>query len=427
MKATRKDLSALYADREGVVYDFPGIEPAFRTGNRFVEVNAEALIKLPYGSYLFSMPGRFPVFLNRRNNDFNHIEISPEGDDITAVSAFLASSYLRTYLPAYITREGAPVLSMWAYSGVVFMDEEFYVPALRIDEDVRSDPAIHENDAQLAREIAAVGKRYPANRLVKQLAGCATSYKCLCARNFFLDRFEAPVPTTTACNARCVGCLSHQESGSPFASSQERLDFKPSPEEISEVILHHFDRTAHAVASFGQGCEGEPLLRYSDLAAAVRLVRQKTDSGTINLNTNGSLPEGVRALIKAGLDSIRFSLNSPTPEYYDRYHRPSGYGFDDVGRSIETALDAGIFVSLNLFFMPGFTDMESEVDALLRFLARYPVNMIQTRNMNIDPDFYFREIGFRESDPIGIASLVDLLKEKFPRMRLGYYNPPLRP
>jgi MoaA/NifB/PqqE/SkfB family radical SAM enzyme len=200
----------------------------------------------------------------------------------------------------------------------------------------------------------------------------------------------------------------------------------PSPEEISEVILHHFRAVSGAVASFGQGCEGEPLLRASDLAAAVRRVREKTEKGTINLNTNGSIPEGVKTLINAGLDSIRISLNSPTREYYTRYHRPAGFDFDDVMRSVDEALNAGIFVSLNLFFMPGFTDMETETEALVRFLTRFPVNMIQARNLNIDPDFYFDLIGFRESDPIGILNLANKLREKFPGMRLGYYNPSIK-
>jgi molybdenum cofactor biosynthesis enzyme MoaA len=134
----------------------------------------------------------------------------------------------------------------------------------------------------------------------------------------------------------------------------------------------------------------------------------------------------VRALAAAGIDSIRISLNSPTPEYYARYHRPAGYTFDDVLRSFDAALEAGLFVSINLFFLPGFTDMETEVEALEGFLRRFPVNMIQTRNMNIDPDYYFERIGFRESEPAGIPRLLGLLRERFPALRLGYYNPPLR-
>lgn len=426
MKNKSGDLCLAYADSEGAVWEFPGIEPAFRAGNRFFRASPGDLIPLPYGSYLFSLPGRCPVFYNPRNRDFNHIEVSPEGDGITAASAFLASAYLRTYLPAFLKKEDAPVLPLWAYAGLAVIGGEFHVPAMRIDDDPRSDPAIHENDDELRSSIAETGAMFPGNRLVKQLATCSTAYRCLCARNFFLGRHEAPLPTTPACNARCAGCLSLQGEGSPFPSSQPRLDFSPSPAEIADVIVRHFSRVERGVASFGQGCEGEPLLRAGDLAAAVRLARERTGRGTINLNTNGSIPAGVKELIGAGLDSIRISMNSPTPDYYTRYHRPAGYAFDDVLRSVGVALEAGIFVSINLFFLPGFTDSESEVDALEKFLRRFPVCMIQTRNLNLDPDYYFEQIGFVESDPIGIRKLVAMLRERFPNMRLGYYNPPVR-
>ncbi len=426
MKKNYKDLCLAYADSKGNVWDYPGIEPAFRTGNRIVRVDPDDLIPLPYGSYLFSLPGRYPSLYNSKNNDFRHMTVSPEGDDITAASAFLASAYLRTYLPAFIRKDDAPVLPLWAYAGVAVIDGEFYVPAMRIDDDPRSDPAIHDNDDELKSAISETKKRLPENRLVKQLANCSTAYRCLCARNFFLGRYEAPLPTTVACNARCAGCLSLQGDDSPFPPSQPRLDFSPVPAEIAEVILRHFSRVKNGVASFGQGCEGEPLLRSGDLAAAVRLVREKTGSGTINLNTNGSRPDGVAELISAGLDSIRVSLNSPTAEYYTRYHRPVNYSYDDVMRSLDAALGAGIFVSINLFFLPGFTDSESEVKALEDFLGRFPVSMIQTRNLNMDPDYYFDQIGFRESEPMGVRKLIDLLREKYPKVRLGYYNPPLR-
>jgi pyruvate-formate lyase-activating enzyme len=62
--------------------------------------------------------------------------------------------------------------------------------------------------------------------------------------------------------------------------------------------------------------------------------------------------------------------------------------------------DAGIFVSLNLFFIPGFTDIESEVQSLFTFLKKFPVDMMQTRNLNIDPDYYFDLIVPDESKAI---------------------------
>jgi pyruvate-formate lyase-activating enzyme len=414
----------VYADEKENVYDFPGKEPVFRTGNRFVPVAIDDLIPLPFGSYLYYLPGRLPVFYNRKSKKISSIKRGPGGETIWAVSAFVASAYLRTFLPAFEKTKDSPILPLWAYCGVVFMNDEFYVPAMRIDDDPRSDPAIHQNPQALSAAIRNIKKQIPHNRLVSQLETCSTRYGCLCARNFFLSRYEAPIPTSPACNSECLGCLSFQKKDSGFVESQPRLSFKPTPEEISEVICSHFSKMDASVASVGQGCEGEPLLRVDDLARAIRRVRQKTDRGTINLNTNGSDPDAVIKLIDAGLDSIRISLNSPTEIYYKKYHQPKNYTYQDVIKTIAVSLEKNIFVSINLFFMPGFTDMETEVESLFQFLEKSPVHMIQTRNMNIDPDFYFKSIGYKASEPFGIVRLVQLIKEKYPAVRLGYYNPP---
>lgn len=415
-----------YADSDGNVYDFPGFLPVFRTGMRYIEVDENDLIPLPEGSYLFALPDRYPLFFDDKNDDFKHMTVDAEGNDIFAVASFLASGYLRTYLPAYVADEQAQALTLWAYAGVAVIDGEFYVPAMRIDNDPRSDFAIHQNHAELKTKIKEVKALMPNNRLVNQLAFCGTEYNCLCARNFFLSRYEAPVPTSPTCNSRCVGCLSHQSQDAAFTASQNRLDFSPTPQEIADVILYHFERVDEAVASFGQGCEGEPLLRAADLAKAIELVRKKTDRGTININTNGSLPQGLKQMIDSGLDSVRISLNSPTEEYYTRYYRPVNYHYTDVLRSFEAALEAGIWTSINLFFLPGFTDMETEVEALTSFIDRFPVHMLQTRNLNIDPDYYLQSIEFQESEPMGIPEMLDLLREKYPGMKLGYYNPAIR-
>lgn len=422
-KRRRKFLA--YSDDSGNVYDFDGLEPTFRSGQRFVPVDESELIPLPYGSYLFTLPDRFPVSYS--NNEFIAVKKTPDGEDLNAVSSFLASGYLRTYLPAYKKKKkNAVILPLWAYAGVVVNKNRFFVPAMRIDDDPRSDPAIHENHGEFKKAVKKVKSAYPDNRLVNQLSICSTEYNCLCARNFFLSRYECPVPTSPACNADCLGCFSYQDESSGFCQSQFRLDFAPSPEEISEVIVHHFKNVEYGVASFGQGCEGEPLLRAKDLAKAVSMVREKTTAGTVNLNSNGSRPDGVAEMIDAGLDSLRVSMNSPTERYYTSYHRPVNYSYSDVLRTIDVALSRGIFVSVNLFFMPGFTDSVSEVESLFRFLEKFPVNMIQTRNMNIDPDYFFDRIGFADEDAVGVRNLVAMIREKFPQIRLGYYNPPLK-
>jgi len=414
----------LFSDIKNNIYDYPKAKAVFRSGYRFVQADEDDLIKLPYGSYMFMLPDRFPISLT--NNGFKSIRKTPDGQSINAVSAFIASGYLRTLLPAFERNDTAVTLPLWAYCGAALIDDEFHVPAMRIDDDRRSDPDIHEDHEALSREIKNTKKQFPNNRLVDQLSICSTDYNCLCARNFFIGRYECPVPTSPACNADCLGCLSFQKEESGFLQSQFRLEFSPTSDEISQVIVHHLERADFAVASFGQGCEGEPLLRGDDLAESIIKVRDKTDRGTINLNTNGSKPDAVKQMIRAGLNSIRVSLNSPTDKHYISYHRPVNYSYNDVIKTIEISLEEGIFVSINLFFMPGFTDSLSEVESLINFLDKYHVSMIQTRNMNIDPDYYFEKIWFKDEDSIGIRNLIKMLREKYKNIRLGYYNPPLK-
>ena len=42
-----------------------------------------------------------------------------------------------------------------------------------------------------------------------------------------------------------------------------------------------------------------------EIEPAIRLIREATAEGTINMNTNASLPDTLKGLLDAGLDSIR--------------------------------------------------------------------------------------------------------------------------
>ena len=84
----------------------------------------------------------------------------------------------------------------------------------------------------------------------------------------------------------------------------------PSPEEVAETALFHGHNVKNAVFSFGQGCEGEPLLQADLIEKSIRLIRKATSQGIININTNASKPESVSRLFDIGLDSIRVSVNS---------------------------------------------------------------------------------------------------------------------
>ncbi len=207
----------------------------------------------------------------------------------------------------------------------------------------------------------------------------------------------------------------------------QRLTFVPSPEEIAEVAVPHLLQAEQAVASFGQGCEGEPLLQGPTLLAALKLIRRQVSRGTINLNTNASRPETVARLVAGGLDSMRVSLNSARPEYYAAYYRPRGYGFDDVLAAIHAAKRGGARVALNYLIFPGVSDLPEEVNSLEELIGQTGIDLLQLRNLNIDPDYYLQGIRFQTSQkPLGIRKLVARLQENFPQLRFGYFNPAWR-
>jgi wyosine [tRNA(Phe)-imidazoG37] synthetase (radical SAM superfamily) len=177
--------------------------------------------------------------------------------------------------------------------------------------------------------------------------------------------------------------------------------------------------------SFGQGCEGEPLLQAELMAHIIREIRRRTSRGTIHLNTNGSRPDLIERLCRAGLDSIRVSLNSAQPEIYARYYRPRLYTFAQVADSIRIARQCGCFTSINYLSFPGLTDTASELASLTKLIETTRLDMIQWRNLNIDPDLYVDTIGLSpEESPLGMRTLLNRLHDRFPQLQFGYVNPP---
>ena len=88
----------------------------------------------------------------------------------------------------------------------------------------------------------------------------------------------------------------------------------------------------------------------------------------------------------------------------------------------------GGFVSLNYFILPGFTDSMEETSAFLELIEETGPDFIQLRNLNIDPEWYLREIGSTTALPsYTIRNWLEMIKQRFPALRFGYYNPCLNP
>ncbi len=405
----------IYADTRGRIFDHPDLGMICRLGAELRPPRPEELIPLPEECELFLLPGRLALGWDRRARRVETLEQ-------TAVAAFVSPGHTLNAVCAYQTDSDAPVLPLFAYAAVGFARNRFWVCARQVDQDPR------QQFSGIPQERVRFGaqqwlKTFPANRLVRHLANCALVSSCPAARNLALGRFEAPLPTAQTCNARCLGCLSLQPADAGFPSTQKRIAFRPSSKEIVQIMHHHARRERRPIFSFGQGCEGEPLTEAAVIAEAVREYRTGGGNGTVNINTNASLPDVIRPLAQAGLSSIRVSLNSAVPDNYAAYCRPKGHGFKDVATSICQAKQAGLFVSLNYLFFPGISDTKQEMDAVADLIREERVDFIQMRNMNLDPELYLGLFPNAPEPAQGLNAFLETVFRAAPWVRLGYFNP----
>lgn len=425
MAAQRLEPHLVMADERGNIYDHPDLLMVCRRGGQWGLPRPDELMPLPEESELFLLPGRRAVGLDPESGETECLEE-------LAVAAFAAPAHTLSAHPAFKSDAHAPLLPLFAYGAVGFARGRFYVCARKVDADPRQQFR-NIPRGRIEKCVRDLLRDHPGNRLIRHiLDNCVLRYDCPAARNFALGRFEAPLPTSRACNARCVGCISAQEKDSPVAvTPQCRLAFTPEAAEIVEVMqLHERRETTSPIYSFGQGCEGDPLTNADLLVESVRLFRAGGGRGTVNCNTNASRPEAVARLAEAGLTSLRVSCNSAREALYQRYYRPVGYTFADVRASIREARARGIFVSLNLLFFPGVTDTEEELAALARLIGENGVSMVQWRNLNIDPEWYFKLISSGQggescalSPSMGLAVFMKRLRKLCPWLRYGYFNP----
>lgn len=410
----------LYSDAKGNIFEDTSLYAVGRSGWDALPVPEDEWIELPDGGQLYELPERRGIGIDVKTGDMRLCEKG------WAVAAFIPPAHTGLYLAPYETLPGAPTLPLFCYTAVGWYNDKFYVPAVRIEQDIRQECEGFDQK-KVEQGVQQLLKAYPHNRLVTHLANnCALTYHCPAARNYFIGRWECPVPSSPACNANCVGCISFQPEDETIVSTQDRLSFKPTAEEIVEYTVPHLETAPFPIVSFGQGCEGEPLLMWETIREAIIEIRKHTQKGSININTNGSKPDAVRKLCEAGLNSIRVSTNSARREIYTPYYRPNNYEFEDIVESLKVVREFGGWTSINYFVFPGMTDSVAEYEALRKLIIDTDLCMIQWRNFNIDPDWYLGKIGVMDgSEILGIKQLMDLIHEEFPHLKFGYFNPPM--
>lgn len=410
----------LYSDGAGKIYEDTSLYAVGRSGWDAMPIAEEDWIELPDGGNLYELPGRRGLGIDVLTGD---MRICDKG---WAVAAFIPPAHTGFYIAAYETLPDAPTLPLFCYTAAGWLNEKFYVPAVRIERDIRQECSGFDQ-GKVNMGVEEFTKAYPHNRLVKHLAdNCAMTYHCPAARNYFIGRWECPIPTSPACNANCIGCISFQPEEETIVSTQDRLRFKPTAAEIVEFTVPHLETAPYPIVSYGQGCEGEPLLMWETIKESIIEMRKHTKKGSININTNGSKPAAVEELMKAGLDSIRVSLNSARADIYTKYYQPNNYRFEDIVESLKVVRRHGGWSSINYFVFPGMTDSIAEYEALCELISSTGLSMIQWRNFNIDPDWYLGRMNIADTgECMGVKQMMELIREEFPDLKFGYFNPPI--
>lgn len=414
----------VFADENGQVFDHPEYEMVARSGNAFLEPLPEEMIPLPEGATLTLVPEGVPIGLSPEG-EFQLVSNNPWGPlgkgKAWAVGALLPQGYTRTLLPAFKRGKGLKPLPLLGYTAVGIKDGQIYVAAKRTDEPKKWHPRFY-NTKDLDQLVAKKLKQLSENRIVKQLAKCSLEYGCFTAQNIFYQRWEGGLPVSPACNANCVGCISLQPSEC-CPSPQARIEFAPSLKEVVEVGVSHLANHNEAIISFGQGCEGEPSLQADLISEAIVEIRKQTSNGTININTNAGNTEGLKKICQAGLDTMRVSVISFNETVYNSYYQPKNYSLKNVIESLKIAKASGVYLSLNLLTFPGLTDREAEMEKLIRTIKEVGIDLVQIRNLNIDPDQMMSLVDSQD-EGVGILNFLETLKREIPALDIGNFSRP---
>ena len=370
---------------------------------------------LPRGAEIITLTGREAVGIDRAGRP------RPLGPARFAVAAIARLGSLRTALPAYAEDERVPALAARAYAAVAGdANGDLLIAAAPIDPDATANDL--RDDPDLPARISVVLGELPGNRLARQLARCARDYRCRAAANAFAGVADCALPVAAPANERPPDPVSIR--GDVDAAPTEAAAFHPTADEIAAVAVRHF-AAGGTLVSFGRACEGEPLLAARLLEAALEMIRARTATGTLHVETNGSSPAALRRLIAAGLDSVAVRLASARAETYERLHGPQGYRFGDVRTSIDAAVRAKVALALVILVMPGLTDRGQELDAIVDLADELPPgSQLILRDLACDPKRTI-ELLRSEEPAIGIANALDRIRTDAPQLRIGALVRPL--
>ncbi|MFL5789734.1 MAG: radical SAM protein, partial [Flavisolibacter sp.] len=149
----------LYSDGKGNIYEDQGLYAVGRSGWDAVPIPDDEWISLPDGGQLYELPGRKGIGIDVVSGQMRLCEKG------WAVAAFIPPAHTGFYLSAYETLPDAPTLPLFCYTATGWYNDQFYVPAVRIEQDIRQECKGFDQ-GKVEAGVSRLLKAYPNNRLV---------------------------------------------------------------------------------------------------------------------------------------------------------------------------------------------------------------------------------------------------------------------
>lgn len=201
------------------------------------------------------------------------------------------------------------------------------------------------------------------------------------------------------CNFRCQYCMPAEIFGPDFA-------FLPKNELLSyEEII----RLSYIFVSLGvekiRLTGGEPLMR-KDLPYLVDQLSKIDGLSDIGMTTNGVLlPKHARSLKEAGLKRVNISLDTLNDELFGKING-RGVSTKPVLAGVESALEAGIGVKINMVVKKGLNDQE--IVPMAKFCKEKGLQLRFIEYMDVGSTN-----GWKMDDVVSKKEIFDLLQQEF--------------
>ena len=126
--------------RNGNIFEDNTLYAVGRAGWDAFPIHVEEWIELPDGGNLYELPGRRGIGIDVKTGEMRLCEKG------WAVAAFIPPAHTGFYIAAYETLPDAPTLPLFCYTAAGWLNNKFYVPAVRIEEDIRQECAGYDDE-----------------------------------------------------------------------------------------------------------------------------------------------------------------------------------------------------------------------------------------------------------------------------------------